>query len=1005
MRISLQLHSFLNNPFSLSEKNESNNAQVSGSQLSRVFSQDELSLSGSAFAEILQSFASGTVDTETTAEPVENENLTKVRELLNGIRETAESDAGGLLTDEEREAAQTSIDTALKEIGSLTGIDIRPGLATTAELSAVNEEQISSAAVVSLAPNQDISVSGTVQSAATSATLIIEGTETGDVSADSQFELISDQGSAIFSVQEGESLSSVAERINAESSLGITASLSGSELLLATTSVGSDASIEFETIPTKTNGNSKINSAQISSVSIGTISGGSSESLSGTVDSAASRAQLSLNGKSGSLVEGTASFRVIGESGSAVISVTKDESLSDVADRINNTTESTGVIAEVDGDDLLIQSELAGSDQSIQVELLTAEDVSETSSGVNSSQVSNFTINSLTFNTSEVITGTVTQAATAAQLTYEGIGGAKAASTATFELTGALGTTSISVTENEALSDVADRINLESGSTGVSAAVSANDLIFTSTAEGSDQNISVSLTAVSRSVSILGVNASQVTDFQVTSTPDADTNIIDGVITGTADVAELTYTGLSVGGGSVVSDATFTLTGSLGSVEITVTAFEKLRDVRNRINDETASTGVTASVSGSQLILQSTEKGSDETVSVSVSSGAFVVLGGNGTGTANGTDATALINGQLLTADVNDFTYSDGDGSYTFTVNDGFTGTIDTITVNASDDPFVISGGNGDSTADGTDATATINGQALTGTGNSFQLTSGLNDYSITFESGFTGSFDDITAISTPTAFDVTGGDENLSDTGTDVQATVNGQSISGTGNTINVTGESGTYTLTFMEDFSGAFDAISFNSVLSGELVVSGNSGFGSANGENALALINGIGLIGKGNDFTLQTELLELNFSITDGFSGEIDSFKISSEKGLLRVDDPLSDTFAGSDLDSLINPLVQLASGGELAGLASSADDVVEVIDTALEKVTELETEFQQSNESESESETDNTTPIITSEIISSSLKSLAEQNSDPLLSLLEPSIYVDLNSRYNVLTLLK
>ena len=139
-----------------------------------------------------------------------------------------------------------------------------------------------------------------------------------------------------------------------------------------------------------------------------------------------------------------------------------------------------------------------------------------------------------------------------------------------------------------------------------------------------------------------GGNSAQVIDLRVHSTVYGSTPTISGSVTSSATRASLVYTG---SGGNATADATFTLTGTRGSTSISVTSGESLQNaVAQRINEQSHLTGVTASVDGDDLTFTSVEYGTAAEISVAVSSGTFNVTGGNGDGTANGTDAAATIN-------------------------------------------------------------------------------------------------------------------------------------------------------------------------------------------------------------------------------------------------------------------------------------------------------------------------------------------------------------------------
>ena len=179
---------------------------------------------------------------------------------------------------------------------------------------------------------------------------------------------------------------------------------------------------------------------------------------------------------------------------------------------------------------------------------------------------------------------------------------------------------------------------------------------------------------------VSGANSSQVREVQVLdrATQQASQTISVNVSVDATQV-QLTHTGAS---GQIQNAATFSLTGADGSVTITVAQNEALTDVRDRINQNTTTTGVTASVNGDVLTCSSKDYGKDETVAVAVTTGTFAVAGGNGDGTANGVDAQATINGQLQTADGLKFRYRSPSLYFDIELDPSFTtGAINTITV------------------------------------------------------------------------------------------------------------------------------------------------------------------------------------------------------------------------------------------------------------------------------------------------------------------------------------
>jgi len=185
---------------------------------------------------------------------------------------------------------------------------------------------------------------------------------------------------------------------------------------------------------------------------------------------------------------------------------------------------------------------------------------------------------------------------------------------------------------------------------------------------------------------ISGRNSDQVTDVRVFSTGGA-TVTVSGSLTAPATRAALTFTG---SGGNVNTDATFTLTGNTGSYEFTVTSAQTLSALETAINDKSHKTGVTASVDGDDLTFTSVEYGSDAEITISVSSGTFIVAAGNTT-SDTGTDATATINSRSYTGNGHRFTVNDGVANYRLEFDPTFTGDFDTITISGDALTFALS--------------------------------------------------------------------------------------------------------------------------------------------------------------------------------------------------------------------------------------------------------------------------------------------------------------------------
>jgi flagellin len=117
-------------------------------------------------------------------------------------------------------------------------------------------------------------------------------------------------------------------------------------------------------------------------------------------------------------------------------------------------------------------------------------------SGKNSAQVDSVTVlERSTATATSTIDVQVTTAAQKATLNYAGTGTARIVDNATIVLTGDLGSASISLIDNELLTAARDRINLQTGVTGVVASVSGNNLVLTGQEFGSESIVRVAVTS------------------------------------------------------------------------------------------------------------------------------------------------------------------------------------------------------------------------------------------------------------------------------------------------------------------------------------------------------------------------------------------------------------------------------------------------------------------------------------------------------------------------------
>ena len=224
--------------------------------------------------------------------------------------------------------------------------------------------------------------------------------------------------------------------------------------------------------------------------------------------------------------------------------------------------------------------------------------------------------------------------------------------------------------------------------------------------------------------SVSGRDNSQVREVRTYGLGGAASQTISGRVHTAATQATLVYTGAS---GQTTAAATFTLSGDLGSASISVANGEDLDDVAATINDQSHNTGVIATVDGDELTLTTVNYGTQVEMEVEVTGGTFAVAGGNGDGTADGTDATASINGHWISGagsvDGSRFTVNSNGFHFQVEFAAGFTGEIDEITVSGDALTFALAT---DSTRQSTLAVPGVQADRLGGlSGTVAQLVSG----------------------------------------------------------------------------------------------------------------------------------------------------------------------------------------------------------------------------------------------------------------------------------------
>ncbi len=740
-----------------------------------------------------------------------------------------------------------------------------------------SSSQVAGLSVSGLAVGQQLAIAGEVTQAASAARLTVRGGPEVTATSGGTYELTGSRGSIVLTIGAGEAFSELAARINARTgTTRVLATIEAGDLVLSSLDTGQSAGVQFRPLAIDPQlAVEGLNAAQVSRLTLAAPSPGGSETIAGTLLHRASAAELVYLGDLGGVAAGSASFRLSGPRGAIGVTIREGEALASIAQRINEHTDQTGVVATASGDDLRLTSDTLGSAASVQVDAVDVE-FDQLVEGVNAAQVADFAVLSLAEGSEHSIGGQVLQTATAATVALQGSAGAAVIDSATFDLTGSLGSASIFIAQGESLADVAERINAASGATGVVAKVEGNQLLLTSSDVGSAARVEVQLTHVNHTSVVSGVNESQITGFEVTDFVDGAAHTLSGAITQSAAAAELTFTGNFLG--LVGQNATFTLSGSLGGVQLSVSSLQSLNSLVSDVNQHSATTGVTAVKQGNQVKLRSTGVGSAATVAVTVTSGSFPVSGGNGDGTANGLDAVAVIDGQTITAAGNQFAFSDAVGSYSFTAVGGYTGSLSAVSITSLAGSFDVTGGG---SASGLDALAEINGVQLTGERNRFEIGEAGGQFKLEFAPGFTGAFDEIAVRSVPDLFFLSGGDEAGLARGADFAAVINGEALTSIDGTFAVAGELGSHSLEFAADFAGDFDPITIASRLTPLSIVGGDAD-GRAVGGNARATINGQALTGEGSRFTLLDAGRRITIAFQPGFEGPFDSI---AAEGKLR------------------------------------------------------------------------------------------------------------------------
>ncbi len=163
-----------------------------------------------------------------------------------------------------------------------------------------------------------------------------------------------------------------------------------------------------------------------------------------------------------------------------------------------------------------------------------------------------------------------------------------------------------------------------------------------------------------------GIDSAKLSDVRVSSANVSGSSISLAVdVVSAAEKAVISYSN-----GNLTDDVTFTVTGENGSETFSFTSGATISSIETAVNAQSDATGVVAEVDGGTLYLRSTNYGSDESVSINVTAGTFVMDGA--TTSDSGVDATVTVNSQTTTADGLHVKYSSGDTAVKFTLEESF---------------------------------------------------------------------------------------------------------------------------------------------------------------------------------------------------------------------------------------------------------------------------------------------------------------------------------------------
>ncbi len=179
---------------------------------------------------------------------------------------------------------------------------------------------------------------------------------------------------------------------------------------------------------------------------------------------------------------------------------------------------------------------------------------------------------------------------------------------------------------------------------------------------GNDAIVSLEVTDL---LQIRGNNPAQIVDVRVDAFPPQASYLIAGEVRDSrVDRADSSTAAVRAPSSRTMPSSHWQA--NTGGIEVAVSKSESLLNVADRINAKTGTTGVTATVDGNDLLLDSDAFGSSAHVYVEVTSGKFDVSGGATSGNGKidyGQDVIVRIDGVDLVGQGNRLTFSDGPGS------------------------------------------------------------------------------------------------------------------------------------------------------------------------------------------------------------------------------------------------------------------------------------------------------------------------------------------------------